>query len=64
MFDVSDATAAAPPAGSPLRAADLLAMVRALRWLDRDVSDPERIDQLRALEELLPEERAEYLDKA
>lgn len=52
VFDASDAIAAAPPAGSPLRAADLLAMVRALRWLDRDVSDPERIDQLRALEEL------------
>ena len=50
--DVLMVPSGAAPAGPALRAADVAGMVWALRGLDREVSDHERIDQLRALEEL------------
>ncbi|KAE8765580.1 DUF222 domain-containing protein [Georgenia thermotolerans] len=43
---------AAPPAPAPLTAADVASWREALASVDRDVSDADRIDQLRVLEEL------------
>ncbi len=45
-------SAAAGPAGRSLRADDLRALVELVRDIDRNVSDEERIDQLRQLEDL------------
>ncbi|KAE8764653.1 DUF222 domain-containing protein [Georgenia thermotolerans] len=43
---------AAPPAPAPLSSADISGWREALAGVDRDVSDAERVDQLRTLEEL------------
>jgi hypothetical protein len=44
--------AGSPPPGGKLRAGDVEAIVELLQHLDREVTDPERIDLLRALESL------------
>jgi hypothetical protein len=52
MFGHLESSAAHPVAAHSVGAADVHAWVRALGELDREVTDAERIDQLRALEEL------------